>query len=455
MGKPQISIQGNGAKKRELSISPSNSKIMRDNKNNKIPTEMIRFSYNKGNSNNIYNALALDENNINRDNEDYMSATEISSDEDEKSENNKSQLEKTNEKMNKNNSKINKVKNNTIDNKIMSYQTSDKGPFIIIMEKEGISDIQTGKRLNELNFQNILNIKKTARNKLKVQTLDGKTANRIMKNQDLINVDKIKSYLPNSIITTVGVVKNIDLSMSTEEILQNCSCDCKILNIERMTRWDTEKSESVPSNNIKITFRSNKIPDLFKIYFVSRKIEYYIPKPILCKKCLCYGHTTKQCKKEDAILCKICSEVIHPDENQCKNKCKFCKVEEHKTGAAKCPEEIKQKEITKQMTIQKLTYKEAHSQVMNEKNKQFPKLPNTESLTYAKIVSTNNKQIADENTKYNILLNILKEKIKIAIDKKNNPEISLIEIGTLLEKHVRKEKEQTVINQSASTSHNE
>lgn len=136
------------------------------------------------------------------------------------------------------------------------------------------------------------------------------------------------------------------------------------------------------------------------------------------------------------------------------SKCKFCKIEEHKTGAAICPEEIKQKEITKQITVRKITYKEAHSQVMDEKYKQYPKLPNTESITYAKVVSTDNKNLIEEHTKYNILLNILKEKVKLAIDNKNNPEISLIEIGSLLEKHVRKQKELTTEVPTSASSNN-
>lgn len=185
----------------------------------------------------------------------------------------------------KNNSDINnKMAGKNISEKVNTYQPSDKGPFIIIMEKEGISDIQTGKRLNELNIKNVINIKKTAKNKLKVQILDGKTANKILKNPTLSNIDQIKSYLPSSVITTTGVVRNIDISMSIEEIIENCTCECKITNVERMSRWDADNLISVPSNNIKITFRSNKIPDIFKIYFVSRKVEYFIPKPIYFAK---------------------------------------------------------------------------------------------------------------------------------------------------------------------------
>lgn len=430
MGKPP------SGKKRELSNSPSKEEKSISNSKKNKNNEMERFTYNKPN-NNLFAVLSEPESL----NDNYMSLESDS--EHEKVEVKKSERKKNGVKNNKNNqvntNNESENKNKNSSEKLNVYKPTDKGPFIIIMEKDNISDIQTGKRLNELNFKNITNIKKTAQNRLKVQTNDINTANRILKNPTLANIDKIKCFIPNSAVTTVGVIRNIDLDMTEEEILNNATCDCRIIEVERMSRWDSENLISVPSKNIKITFRSSKLPEIFKIYFAPRRVDYYIPKPMLCKKCLIYGHIKKNCKSTNEF-CKTCTEIIHEKENQCINKCKYCKNNQHKTGAAECPEEIKQREIKKQMCIKKISFKEANLMVVNETNNQFPKLSNN-NISYANIVSTNNKQMIDDLKKKNILLNVIKEKFLSAINCKQQEKVDpiLIEIGDLLQKHMSKE----------------
>lgn len=417
--------------KRELSKSPS-SVTTSENKKSKNMNEMEKFSYNK---NNMYSVLS-DSESV-RDTESKYMSVEDSSD----TEINKNRVKKELSKLKKQKITENNASSNNNVEKVNMYQPTDKGPFIIIMEKENINDIKTGKRLNELNIKNILNIKQTAKNRLKVQTNDSKTANKILKNVTLSNIDKIKSFLPNSIIMTTGVVRNIDLGMNNEEILNNASCEYKIINVERMMRWDAEIREPVPSTNIKITFRSNKLPDNLKIYFVSRRVDHYILKPLMCKKCLIYGHTKNNCKSS-VDLCINCAENQHNEQN-CKNKCKFCKIDQHRTGAATCPEEILQKEIKKEMCIKKLTFKEAKLSVAEKHEKQFPELPkkiNEKNVSYANVVNAN--QITEELKRKNILLKVIKEKFNNVINNKElvTTDTILIEIGTLLEKHVPTEK---------------
>lgn len=412
--------------KRDHSGSPDEKEKKANKKRNKNlnkQSEMEKFSYNKSKS--VESFMSLD-----------SSDSEIS-------DQRKKTIEKQNFKKPNNNNdlQVNK-QNSNMSEKINKYQPSDKGPYIVIMEKENISDVQTGKRLNELNFQNILNINKIAPNKLKVQTNDSNTANRIIKNTSISNIDKIKCYLPNTAVITIGVIRDIDLNMTNEEILNNSSCECKILEVERMMRWDYESKQELPSRNIKITFRSNKLPDLFKIYFAPRRVDHYISRPIMCKSCLIYGHTKNFCKSNNKV-CTNCTETLHDEEIKCISKCKFCKTDNHKTGAAICPEQIKQKEIKKQMCIKKISYREAFTYVKYEKNKHFPKLSNNEATSYANIVSLNNKQITEDLKKKNILLNIIKEKFKEALTCKEQQNVDpiLIEIGNMLEKHVHEKIE--------------
>ena len=80
------------------------------------------------------------------------------------------------------------------------------------------------------------------------------------------------------------------------------------------------------------------------------KVYEYLPKPMLCKQCLEYGHTKKHCSSESKT-CGKCDERGHCVE-QCtsrRTECHHCEAE-HYTGSNKCPEFKYQKEI---LTIQR------------------------------------------------------------------------------------------------------
>lgn len=342
-------------------------------------------------------------------------------------------------------------------NKIDYYITTDKGPFIIIMEKEDINDIKVGKRLKELNIMNIKDITKIGKNRLKVQTKDGMTANKILKDPTLSITDRIKSFLPNSSLITVGIIRDIDIDITEEEIENNYSCESKIISIERMTRWDDKLKIAIPNNNIKITFRSHKLPNNFKLYSVSRKIEIFVPKPILCKKCLVYGHTKKYCKRETVERCLNCTENLHDSAQSCVTKCKFCNVNDHKTAFYKCPEEIKQKKIKRIMVTQKISYQDAHKINNEGNNANFPPLPNnkiTIQNSFANVLM--DSKIKEDLKRKTILLNVVKEKFNHLINSKSiDTDVLAIEIGNLLAKHSENITEKTEITTPSSETKNE
>lgn len=323
-------------------------------------------------------------------------------------------------------------------NKEVCYQSSDRGPFIIIMEQENISDVKTGKRLNELNIKNIVNIKQTGKNRVKVQLSDSATANRILKNPNLKTIDKYKCFIPSSTLLTTGIVKDISLDMSNEEILENSSCEFKILSVERMTKWDSELQQNLPSTNIKIVFRACKLPTNLKIFYAPRRVEYFIPKTILCKKCLVYGHTKNQCKNKNVELCRNCSEVNHNSDLECRQNCKFCKNENHKTGNYKCPEEEIQRKINKIKIIDKIPYKEARALVIKPYDRNFPALQNQNSQTksYANTVANNENKLTEEIKKLKVVLNVIKEKINV-IAQSSPLDPNLAGIYNILSKHVK------------------
>lgn len=454
------------SRRRHFSEVDGGDEISSQVQSNKMSRKNYKqFNQGASTSTNISNIITrntyekLEESEMSTDDTVFLSQDELSDSNNKK--NNNKKTKKNNKKINKTNNliinendfpttnttgdkSIGESNSDTKSSIIDYYHSSDKGPFILSFEKENISDIKLGKRLNELNFKNIIGINRTSKHRLKVQTKDYFTANKILKNQSLITLDKYKIFIPNSNIITVGVVKNIDVEMDIDEILDNATCEYKILNVERMNRWDKVNQIAIPCSSIKVTFRSNKLPENFKIYFVARRIFHFIPKPTICKKCLVYGHTGKQCNN-NKILCRTCSNEVHESDNICEPKCKYCvNNNNHKTSDPKCPEEIKQKTIKKLMITKKITYQEAKTECNSENHFKTPKnsimvnAPNEKlQNTFAEVIQGN--LLKEEIKKKNILLNILKEKFnQILKDKTAKSDTVLMEIGKIFETYLPK-----------------
>lgn len=274
------------------------------------------------------------------------------------------------------------------------YNEHDIGHiFKVILEKELINEIQIGQLLQKLNFKSINLIKKTSRNRVVVSFADKYEANKIISNVSIKVLHNIKAYIPNSFIKCVGIVRDVPVDLSEDELAESCRVQggTQIDKIERMTYWDSINKCAKPSRNIKIEFRSTNLPENMIVFYVKKNIEPFIPKPTICKKCLRYGHVAKICRSTETN-CINCSEVTHALDincscahckNKCITKCKYCQVGDHNSTQVKCPEYIKQTEIKKIMYTENLSFMEAKNKVVS--NNTNPK------KSYADITSLSNK----------------------------------------------------------------
>lgn len=256
------------------------------------------------------------------------------------------------------------------------FTDQDKGPdFHIIMEKENINEISTGQLLKKQGIQSVKEIKKTGKNRLKIILTNRTEANKIITSPNIARINNIKAFVPKNFIITVGIVKDVPLDLSVEEMLESSRVqgDVPINKIERMTFWDRINKLAKPSTNIKIEFRSSTLPREMFLFFVKKRIDHFIPKPTLCRKCLRYGHVDKICRAPTRS-CINCCEDTHPISADCEcshctrscvAKCKYCKTEQHNTFNATCPHMKKQIEIKKQMITKNIDFNEAKQLVEN------------------------------------------------------------------------------------------
>lgn len=170
-----------------------------------------------------------------------------------------------------------------------TYTSEDNGTiFKVIFEKDFINEIAIGQLLRKLDFKCITEIKKTSKNRVIVSFSDKKEANKVINNVNINRLNLTKTYIPNSFVKSVGIVRDVPLDLSVEELMDTCRVHngAKIEFIERMTFWDAESKCAKPSRNIKIEFRSLNLPEEMFVFYVRKKIEPFVPKPTICKKCL-------------------------------------------------------------------------------------------------------------------------------------------------------------------------
>lgn len=293
----------------------------------------------------------------------------------------------------------------------------DKGPYFVTLEKEDINHLETGKFLFSMRFKDIAEIIKLSKNTVRIKCADIATANKIL-SSEIITSNGYKAFIPSVFANSIGVARDIPLSWTEEEIKEFGSSNSRILKVERLNFWDNEKQKSFPCKSIKITFRSYKLPAEIKIYNVLCKLSLFIPKPVLCKQCLRYGHTMKYCRNKK--ICQNCSSSDHTENCESEPKCNICRVEaNHLTISTKCPEKKIQTEIKKVMVSEKVPFYEANRVV--RKNVKDAKKKNESDQYAAKIVTLKSQVDFNEN--------LLKDVSKV-IDKFKNSSGTENEIST-------------------------
>lgn len=216
------------------------------------------------------------------------------------------------------------IKNNQDANTKERYLPSDKGPFFVTLVKDGINDVLVGRDLIKKNIRGIIEILKVGKNSIRIRCSNYKFANKILEDRRLQNNEcNYKIYIPLIYTTSIGIVRNIPMEIEMEEILKYIECDCNVVDAVRMNFWDKEAQVSKPSYNIKITFRSFKIPLEVVIFKAKMKVNQFIPRPLFCKKCLKYGHTINYC--ENKPKCVNCGSEDHSENCISDKKCIYCK----------------------------------------------------------------------------------------------------------------------------------
>lgn len=226
--------------------------------------------------------------------------------------------------------------------------------------------MQVGKILfKNPNFKNkssILSITSTGFSKVKVELSSAIKANTLTQDP-ILTINNLKAYIPNYLMFKFGVVRNVHPSISEKEITEEICSEVKVLSAKRLKRKfrNDGNTEWKDSYSVCLKFEGQVLPKYIYLLGMRCEVNIYVPKVMLCFKCLRYGHSSKNCKSATS-RCNICAGSHNQEQCDNKNqiKCIHCK-EAHKASYQGCEVYKKMVHIKKAMITNNLTFTEAKS----------------------------------------------------------------------------------------------
>ncbi|CAG5053084.1 unnamed protein product [Parnassius apollo] len=153
-----------------------------------------------------------------------------------------------------------------------------------------------------------------------------------------------------------GVIKDIGLELSEEEILLGLKSETLILAVKRLKRKNTYDGHWEHSESIRICFKGSSLPSFVYIYDTRVKVSPYTYPMTQCSRCWRFGHSIRMCPSLK-VICPKCTKS-HPNCETTTFKCNNC-MGKHMAMAKICPVFLKEKRIRELMAEFNCSYKKA------------------------------------------------------------------------------------------------
>lgn len=212
------------------------------------------------------------------------------------------------------------------------------------------------KLLKSEHIEDILNIQVKNPTKVHIEFANKHSAEKLVDCQKFKNLDFRCSML-NETNFTYGIVRDIDLDIVEEEILENFHSNVEIVSVRRLKRQD-DGGMWVDCTTVRTCFKSSTLPTFITGYGCRFTVEPYTFPVSQCSGCWKFGHHVRACPTKK-IICPKCGDK-HPNCETHEYKCVNCKGN-HMALNKTCPMFVKEKEIRSIMTKQSCSYRKALS----------------------------------------------------------------------------------------------
>ncbi|KAG0435970.1 hypothetical protein HPB47_018217 [Ixodes persulcatus] len=160
----------------------------------------------------------------------------------------------------------------------------------------------------------ILEIRYNSRlNLVAVDVRNGQTTRGLLRCTELCGI-KVRAYEPLPRQCATGVIKDVDTTLTDEEITNNLrSPENRVARLRRLGK----------SSAIRISFCGSSLPSFVYLGLVRHPVTPFQEKPVQCRKCCRYGHREASCKHSP--VCKRCGNT-HEDRDSCtaQERCVNC-----------------------------------------------------------------------------------------------------------------------------------
>lgn len=190
------------------------------------------------------------------------------------------------------------------------YVHSDTGPYFVSIKQPGqalghMHPMKVGQWLFRQNYD-VQYINKVSKFQIDVHFKTYSAANTFL-NSDFDSVHHTESFIPAYAIYSSGVIRGVETSITTEEIQLDTYVPegFKITNVYRFNKKTVDDQGSpsyIPTETIKITFRSQRLPRAVILYHQHCSIEPYHERTRLCTKCGKLNHIAKFCRSSPKCL---------------------------------------------------------------------------------------------------------------------------------------------------------
>lgn len=250
------------------------------------------------------------------------------------------------------------------------FSPTDFGPFEVYLESPtedgqltNIHPMKIGRLLLAKKITDVKQISKKGRSRISIRFDTYKGANDLV-NSTFASENNYKVYIPRHLTSCQGVIRDVDLSLSVEDIIANVRSSNPVLNARRLNR--RVKKDEVddngrniiayePTKTVVISFKGSVLPKTITLFYVRLGVSTYVLPVVRCTNCLRFGHNAKSCKS--AERCKDCGEAPHAG-NICTVKCIHC-GEAHNALSPNCDELKRQQQIKQTMAYENITFFEA------------------------------------------------------------------------------------------------
>lgn len=231
------------------------------------------------------------------------------------------------------------------------------------------------------DIKGVANIKRINANKIGVIFSQAINANDFLKNEQWLQKNEMKAFIPAGAVETIGVIRFVPTSISNEELFKKLSSKYEVVSVRRFTK--KMNGEIIPFGSVSVTFLSKSLPECVYLDIYRFKVSEYVAPLLQCYKCFRFNHSAKFCSA--AQKCSKCSEEHHYSEctNDEKLKCINCGGP-HLAIHRDCP--VKQSKIAEKNNVRSYARVTA-SNISNDFNKDFPILPERQSILQPEVVN--------------------------------------------------------------------